>query len=59
LIKELTIKDRESGIQKVTLDVGAFYFDEKQRGQFEKKFFQFSDSDCVHSKIIDTYSKEG
>lgn len=48
----LTIEDVEPGIQKVTLDVDALCFDEKQREQFGKKFLQFLDSDCVHPKII-------
>ena len=48
----LTIEDLEPGIQKVTLDVDALCFDENQRAQFEKKFLQFSDSDCDHPKVI-------
>jgi hypothetical protein len=48
----LTIEDVGPGIQKVTLDVDALSFDEKQREQFEKKFLQFLDSHCVHPKII-------
>lgn len=48
----LTIEDVEPGIQKVTLNVDALCFDEKQREQFEKKFLQFLDSDCAHPKII-------
>ena len=48
----LIVKDLEPGIQEVTLNLEALYPDENERNQFEKRFVEFLNSDCLHSEIF-------